>query len=121
MNSVDKLRRFIPPLLRIPLGFIFLLFGIEKFFAPAATLTIIQASIFASLFPVGNVMIYVIGAVEVVVGAGLLLNVQIRKTAFLAAVLLLNIIIIAQIPQDIILLGVALALALMGNENPWKS
>ncbi len=121
MNSVDKLRRYIPLLLRLPLGFIFVFFGIEKFLEPAATLAIIQASMVAFLFPPGNAMIYVIGAVESIVGVCLLLNIQLRKTAFLASILLLNIIIIAQIPQDIILLGVALALAFLGNDNPWKT
>lgn len=121
MNSVDKLRWFIPLLLRIPLGFIFLFFSIDKFLSPESTLAIIQASIFASLFPAGNAMIYLIAAVETIVGVLLICNIQLRKTAFLASILLLNIIIIAQIPQDIVLLGVALALAILGNDNPWKT
>ena len=120
MNFLDKLRRFIPLVLRMPLGFIFLFFGIDKFLAPAATLAIIQASIAASLFPAGATMIYVIGTVETIVGVCLLLNVQIRKTALLASLLLLNIIFIARIPQDVVLLGVALAIAVLGNDNPWK-
>lgn len=120
MNSLDKLRRFIPFLLRIPLGLIFLFFGVEKFFAPEATLAIIQASMFASFFPTGNAMIYLIGSIESIVGLCLILNVQIRKTALLAALLLISIILIAQIPQDIVLLCVALAVAVMGNDNPWK-
>ncbi|MBS3144389.1 DoxX family membrane protein [Candidatus Woesearchaeota archaeon] len=120
MNSLDKLRRFIPFLLRTPLGLIFLFFGIDKFLAPKATLVIIQASMFASLFPAGNAMIYLIGAVETIVGVLLICNTQIRKTALLAALLLLNISIIAQIPQDIVLLCVALAIAVLGNDNPWK-
>lgn len=120
MNSLDKLRRFIPLLLRIPLGLIFLFFGIDKFIAPAATLVIIQASMFASLFPTGNSMIYVIAAVEVLVGLFLICNVQIRKTALLASLLLLSVILIAQIPQDVVLLGVALTIAILGNDNPWK-
>ena len=120
MNNLDRLRRFIPVVLRIPLGLIFVFFGVEKFLAPAATLVIIQASMFASLFPASSWVIYVIGIVETIVGIGLIYNIQLRKTAILAAVLLLNILIIAQIPQDFILFCVAIVIALLGNENPWK-
>ena len=120
MNSLDKLRRFIPFLLRTPLGLIFLFFGIDKLLAPKATLAIIQASVFASLFPTGDAIIYLIGSIESIVGICLVFNVQIRKTALLATLLLLNIIFIAQIPQDIVLLCVALAVAILGNDNPWK-
>ncbi len=120
MNALDKSRRYIPFLLRAPLGLIFLVFGIEKFIAPEATLVIIQASVFAPLFPSSDAMIYLIAIVESLVGLLLLLSIQTRKTALLAAVLLLNIILIAQIPQDIVLLFVALVLSLLGDENPWE-
>ena len=120
MNFLDRLRPYIPLLLRVPLGLIFLFFGIEKFIAPESALVIIQASMFAPLFPTSNAMIYVIGVVETLVGLLLVFGIQLRKTALLAAVLLLNILIIAQIPQDFVLLCVALALAAVGKDNSWK-
>lgn len=120
MKTLDRLKRYIPALLRIPLGLIFFFFGMEKLFAPQATLAIIQGSILAPLFSQSNAIIYLIGTVETIVGIFLILNIQIRTTALLAALLLIPIIVIAQIPQDIVLFFVAITLSILGKGNPWR-
>lgn len=116
--TLEKLRGYTNHLLRIPLGLIFVYFALDKIRYPQGTIAIIQNSVVSFLIPQTVWMMYLIATVEMVVGILLIFNIQTRKTALLAALLLLSIIIIAQVPQDIVLFFVALTLSIIGSE-PW--
>jgi len=119
MTLVAKLRGRPDFLLRIPLGLIFLYFALDKLRYPQGTIAIIRNSLFAPLIPQTVWMMYLIATVEMVIGILLIFNIQTRKTALLAALLLVSIIGIAHVPQDIVLFFVAITLSVIGSK-PWE-
>lgn len=120
MNVIAKLRGRPDFLLRIPLGLIFLYFALDKILYPQGTIAIIQNSFFAPLIPQTVWMMYLIATVETLIGILLIFNIQTRKTALLAALLLVGIIVVARVPQDIVLFFVALVVSMVGKDSPWK-
>src|SRR3989344_1281645 len=106
-----SLDRYGLALVRIALGLLFVYFAWDKFQSPVSTAVIIQASVMSAVMPTSNLAIYMIAIAELIVGIGLIFSIQAQKAALLAAVLLAGIVVIAQIPQDIILFFVALYLS----------
>lgn len=105
-------------LLRIGLAFVFLYFGIDKFFHPSVWLVWVPEWMLA-LIPNGfqNAFMYFQGAIEALLGAALLFGIRTRTASALAALLLLGIVTLTNIPRltdvgvrDIGLLAAALAL-----------
>lgn len=96
---------------RIALGLVFLYFAWDKVQAPDATAFMIHNSMMGAMMPSSNAAIYLIALAEAIVGFCLVLRIQVQKIALLGAVLLAGIIIIAKMPQDIVLFFVAIYLS----------
>jgi uncharacterized membrane protein YphA (DoxX/SURF4 family) len=64
-------------------------------------------------------MVKIVGGLEILAGALLVIGLFTRLAALLAAGLLGAILLIAQVRQDIVLLAVALALVVLGA-GPWS-
>ena len=74
-------------LLRLGLGGVFLIFGIDKFFHPA-----MWSAYIPQWFPQIPYFIYVLGIIEAIIGLCILIGFKTRITAGIAAVMLLGII-----------------------------
>jgi uncharacterized membrane protein YphA (DoxX/SURF4 family) len=74
-------------LLRLGLGGVFLVFGIDKFFHPA-----IWSAYIPQWFPHIPYFIYIIGAIEAIIGLCVLIGFKTRVTSGIAAVMLFGII-----------------------------
>jgi len=74
-------------LLRLGLGGVFLVFGIDKFFHPA-----MWSAYIPQWFPQVSYFIYIIGIVEAIIGICVLIGFKTRVTSGIAAVMLLGII-----------------------------
>ncbi len=98
-------------IVRIALGLVFLYFAWDKVQAPDATAFMIQNSMMGVMMPTSNATIYLIALVEAIVGFCLMLRIQVQKIALLGAVLLVGIILIAKVPQDIVLFFLAIYLS----------
>lgn len=107
----ESLDRYSLSLVRMTLGLLFVYFAWDKFQSPVSTSVIMHASMMGAAIPTSNFAIYMIAIAELIVGIGLIFRIQEQKAALLAAVLLAGIVVIAQIPQDIILFFVALYLS----------
>ena len=113
---MEKKKAYAIAVVRIALGLLFLYFAWDKVQAPKATAAIIEGCMFAPLIPTSNGFIYAIALVEALVGVCLVFGIATKKTSVLASILLLSIILIAQMPQDVVLLAVAIMLSITGSE-----
>lgn len=113
---MEKKKEYAIAGVRIALGLLFLYFAWDKVQVPEATAAIIQGCMFASFIPSSNPFIYFIALVEALVGLLLVLGIAVKKTALLASLLLLSIILIANVPQDFVLLAVAIMLSITDSK-----
>lgn len=113
---MEKKEEYAVAVVRIALGVLFLYFAWDKVRVPEATAAIMQGCMFAAFIPSSNPFIYFIAIVEALVGIFLVLGIAVKKTAFLASLLLLSIILIANVPQDVVLLAVAIMLAITDSK-----
>ena len=107
----EALEKHAHTLLRVSLGLLFLYFALDKFRVPSATAFMMQNSMMGAMMPTSNAIVYLIAVAESIVGLCLVLKIQVQKAALLATVLLAGIIVIAQIPQDVVLFFLALYLS----------
>ena len=102
-------------LIRLGLGFVFFWFGIDKFIHPALWIGWIPQYVL-SLIPIfPGIFIFLLGVIETILGALLLLGVIVRLVALISAIHLLAIIFSLGfndiVVRDIGLLAMALSLA----------
>jgi len=105
-------------LLRVSLGVVFLIFGIGKFQNDIWAQTIRNMTVFESLPWSVDLTVILIGIVEVITAAALILGVFTRWFAALAALQLAAILVLLKFQQirDIGLFGAALYLTLGGSD-----
>lgn len=113
---MEKKKEYAVAVVRIALGLLFLYFAWDKVQVPEATAAIMQNCMFAPLLPTSNSFIYFIAVIEALVGLFLVLGIAVKKTAFLASLLLVSIILIANVPQDVVLLAVAIMLSITDSK-----
>lgn len=105
-------------ILRISLGAVFLVFGIGKFQNDIWAQTIRNMTVFELLPWSTDVTVIVVGVIELITAAGLILGFFTRWFAALAALQLAAIMVLLNFQQirDIGLLGTAIYLTLSGND-----
>jgi uncharacterized membrane protein YphA (DoxX/SURF4 family) len=119
MVEIERfLKKHAYALVRISFGLVFLYFAWDKVTVPQATAAMMRASMMGQLVPTSNPMIYLIALAEAIVGFSFLAKIQVRKMAVLAAFLLAGIILIARVPQDIVLFFLALSMSV--TDEPRK-
>jgi len=114
MDFLKKYSKYSDLILRLGLGFVFIYFGIDKFFHPSYWIGYIPAWF---VIPISmTVFIYLMGIVETVVGLGIVTNRHLRFFAAIAALMLIGISISIGwneiTVRDIGLLAVAVSLML---------
>ncbi|MBS3149144.1 DoxX family protein [Candidatus Woesearchaeota archaeon] len=119
LKSLEKKKDLVPFLLRIGLGIIFFWFGITKFTNVQDWLRYIPPWL-QSLIPISmNLFLYIQGAIETLIGLFLILGIFVRKSAFLAALILIVIIITVGFNdislRDFGLLMIAISLMILGQ------
>lgn len=109
-----------PPLifLRFGLGITFLIFGIGKFMNDIWAKTITSMDFYKFLGG-GMWIVYLIGAVEVLIALALILNFRVKLFAAIASLELITILILLKFSEtrDIGLLGASLALMFMTKDR----
>ena len=116
---LENKKDLVPFLLRIGLGIIFFWFGITKFTNVQDWLRYIPPWL-QSLIPISmNLFLYIQGAIETLIGLFLILGIFVRKSAFLAALILIVIIITVGFNdislRDFGLLMIAISLMILGK------
>ena len=116
---LENKKDLVPFLLRIGLGIIFFWFGITKFTNVQDWLRYIPPWL-QSLIPISmNLFLYIQGAIETLIGLFLILGIFVRKSAFLAALILIVIIITVGFNdislRDFGLLMIAISLMILGQ------
>ena len=116
---LENKKDLVPFLLRIGLGIIFFWFGITKFTNVQDWLRYIPPWL-QSLIPISmNLFLYIQGAIETLIGLFLILGIFVKKSAFLAALILIVIIITVGFNdvslRDFGLLMIAISLMILGQ------
>ena len=116
---LENKKDLVPFLLRIGLGIIFFWFGITKFTNVQDWLRYIPPWL-QSLIPISmNLFLYIQGAIETLIGLFLILGIFVKKSAFLAALILIVIIITVGFNdvslRDFGLLMIAISLMILGK------
>jgi len=116
---LEKKKDLVPFLLRLGLGIIFFWFGITKFTNIESWYSFIPPWL-ESLLPISvNMFLYIQGAIETLIGLFLILGIFVRKSAFLAALILIVIIITVGFNdislRDFGLLMIAISLMILGQ------
>ena len=119
LKSLEKKKDLVPFLLRLGLGIIFFWFGITKFTNIESWYSFIPPWL-ESLLPISvNMFLYIQGAIETLIGLFLILGIFVRKSAFLAALILIVIIITVGFNdislRDFGLLMIAISLMILGQ------
>lgn len=89
---LEKQKKYVSLLLRLGLGVIFFWFGLTKFTNIESWYSFIPPWL-ESLLPISvNIFLYSQGVIETLIGLLLILGIYVRKSAFLAALILITII-----------------------------
>lgn len=116
---LEKKKDLVPFLLRIGLGIIFFWFGITKFTNIELWYSFIPPWL-ESLLPISvKMFLYIQGVIETLIGLFLIFGIFVRKSAFLAALILIVIIITVGFNdislRDFGLLMIAISLMILGQ------
>jgi uncharacterized membrane protein YphA (DoxX/SURF4 family) len=110
---------YVPLIIRLSLGIVFLTFGIEKFRNDIWVETIKGMDFFVRLPWDVNISVVIIGVIEVLTGLALIVGLFTRFFACLAAVQLTGILILLRFGEtrDIGLLGMAISLVIIKDKS----
>src|SRR3989344_4520326 len=120
------MNKFSPFILRIGLGLVFLIFGIGKFTGDIWAETIKAMPFFTSLPLSIELIVILIGLVEIITGLSLIIGFKTRIFAMIASLQLISILLLLKFEEirDIGLLAAAISLSITGSDfltiNPFK-